>query len=175
MHSTTRTKLRGPWLYGMEFVAHFFGLARVVLPNFTYAEMPKNGPTYHGAPAYPFSGNFKEKREKQSGVGYILDFDAAPLTPEDFRLAIVKLTSEDINKLVELAYKEAEMICRDLLKISVACLSADKHVQLVPVGTGKPDLSDDWSDKEDPKDELDDESIGAAGSYNGSFDKVGCS
>jgi len=63
------------------------------------------------------------------------------------------------------------MICRDLLKISVACLSADKHVQLVPVGTGKPDLSDDWSDKEDPKDELDDESIGAAGPTMGALTK----
>ena len=32
-----------PWLYGTEFVEHFFGLARMILPNFTYAEMLKMG------------------------------------------------------------------------------------------------------------------------------------
>lgn len=93
-----------PWLYGTEFVEHFFGLARMILPNFTYAEMLKMVQHIMVRQRIVLSGNFKEKREKQSGVGYILDFDAAPLTPEDFRLAVVKLTSEDINKLVELAY-----------------------------------------------------------------------
>ena len=76
----------------------------MILPNFTYAEMLKMVQHIMVRQRIVLSGNFKEKREKQSGVGYILDFDAAPLTPEDFRLAVVKLTSEDINKLVELAY-----------------------------------------------------------------------
>lgn len=160
-----------PWLYGTEFVEHFFGLAQMILPNFTYAEMLKMVQHIMVHQRILLSGNFKEKREKQSGVGYILDFDASPLTPEDFHLAVVKLTTEDINKLVELAYKEAEMICRDLLKISVARLTPDKHVQLVPVGAGKPDLSDDWSDDEDPEDELDDESISAAGPTMGALTK----
>ncbi|KAJ7865861.1 hypothetical protein B0H14DRAFT_2275952, partial [Mycena olivaceomarginata] len=30
-----------PWLLGTEFVEHFFGLARMMLPNFTYAEFLK--------------------------------------------------------------------------------------------------------------------------------------
>ncbi|KAK7037150.1 hypothetical protein R3P38DRAFT_2471750, partial [Favolaschia claudopus] len=30
-----------PWLLGTEFVEHFFGLARMMLPNFTWAEFIK--------------------------------------------------------------------------------------------------------------------------------------
>jgi hypothetical protein len=118
-------------LYGAEFVEHFFGLARMILPNFTYTEMLRMVQNTMVRQRILLSGNFKENREKQLGVGYVLDFDPAPLSPEDFRLATVKLTTEDINKLVELAYKKAEIICKDLLKIPVARLSADKHIQLV--------------------------------------------
>lgn len=93
------------------------------------------------------SGNFKEKREKQSGVGYDLDFDATPLTPVDYRFGVVNLTTQDINQLVELAYKEAELICKDLLKISIPRLNINNPVQLVK--TGARDSAEDSSDEED--------------------------
>ena len=149
-----------PWLYGTDFVEHFFGLACMILPNFTYGELLKMVQNIMVRQRILLSGKFKEKREKQSGVGYILDFDAAPLSPEDFRLAVVTLTPEDINKLVELGYKEAEMICKDLLKIPVARLGTDKRMQLVAVGINKSDVSDDWSDDEDdPDDDPDDNEL----------------
>jgi hypothetical protein len=54
----------------------------------------------------------------------------------------------------------AELICKDFLKIPVVQLTADKQVRLVPVGTGRPDLSDDLSDDEDrPDDDPDDDEL----------------
>ena len=108
-----------PWLLGTEFVEHFFGQAQMILPNFTYAELLKMVQHIMVPQWILLLGNFKENREKQSGVGYILDFDAMPLSHKSYQLAVVDLTTQDINNLVELGYKEAKMICRDLLKIVV--------------------------------------------------------
>jgi hypothetical protein len=97
------------------------------------------------------SGKFHEEREKSSGVGYILDFDASPLTPADYRLAIANLTTQDINGLVELAFHEAELISKELLKISVPQISPSKHLQLVSVrqtGEGVSDDEDESLDNE---------------------------
>ena len=69
-----------------------------------------------------------------SGVGYILDYNAAPLTPEDFCLALPKLTCVDLNGLVELAFSEANSICKDILKISISPPSIDKPLLLVKCG-----------------------------------------
>ena len=139
-----------PWLLGTEFVEHFFGQARMILPNFTYAELLKMVQHIMVRQRILLSGNFQENREKRSGTGYILDFDATPLTPEDYRLAVVDLTTQDINGLVELGYKEAELICRDLLKIPVPRLDPDHPIQLVRGETHK---DDDTSDEEDIMDE----------------------
>ena len=119
-----------PWLPGTEFVKHFFGQARMILPNFTYAELLKMVQHIMVRQRILLSENFKENREKESGVGYILDFDATPLSPESYQLAVVDLTTQDIHNLVELGYKEAEMICRDLLKIVVPRLDPEHPIQL---------------------------------------------
>lgn len=147
-----------PWLMGTEFVEHFFGLARMILPNFTYAELLKMVQHIMVRQRILLSGNFKENREKKSKVGYDLDFDATPLTPEHQRLAKVKITAEELNGLVELAYKEAEMICKDLLKIPVMSISHEKPLGLVKVGI-VPDSSDnEEEDVEDVEDDNDPES-----------------
>ena len=130
---------------------HFFGLARQILPNFTYAEFLKMVQHIMVRQRILLSGKFHEEREKSSGVGYILDFDASPLTPADYRLAIANLTTQDINGLVELAFHEAELISKELLKISVPQISPSKHLQLVSVrqtGEGVSDDEDESSDDE---------------------------
>lgn len=143
-----------PWLLGTEFVEHFFGQARMLLPDFTYAELLKMVQHIMVRQRILLSGNFKENREKQSGVGYILDFDATPLTPEDYRLALVDLTMQDINNLVELGYKEAEMICKDLLKIPVPKLDPVHPIRLARgEASQSKDSTDDDSDDEDVTEE----------------------
>ncbi|KAJ7136427.1 hypothetical protein C8R43DRAFT_1089454 [Mycena crocata] len=151
-----------PWLLGTEFVEHFFGLARMMLPNFTYAEFLKMVQHMEVRQRILLSGRFKEKRERNAGVGYVLDFDASPLTAEDRKLAEVKLTDSDINALVELAFEEASLICTQLLHIPAPKPTNAKPLRLAALGaamrTGKqsaPGDSDPESDF-DP-DEEDDE------------------
>jgi hypothetical protein len=59
-----------PWLLGTKFVEHFFGQARMILPNFTYAELLKMIQHIVVRQRILLSGHFKKNREKQSGVGY---------------------------------------------------------------------------------------------------------
>ena len=66
-------------------------------------------------------------------AGYVLCFDAALLSPKDFRLATVTLTPETRRR----------RWYANFLEILVARLSTNKQIQLILVGVGKPDLSDD--------------------------------
>jgi hypothetical protein len=103
------------------------------------------------------TGNFREKRERNSASGYILDYDPSPLSPKEHGLAIVDLATLDLNGLVELAFKEASSICRDLLGISVPTIGPDTPLKLVKAGapqrksipSPKDYNSDSSSDEED--------------------------
>ena len=127
-----------PWLLGTEFVKHFFGLACMTLPNFTYPELLKMVQHIMIRQRILLSGDFNAKREKESGVGYILDYDAAPLTAEDFHLALPKLTRSDLNGIVETSFSKVSSICKDILKISIPTPSIEKPVPLVKCGTPHP-------------------------------------
>ena len=70
------------------------------------------------------------KWEKQSGVGYILDIESTPLTVEGYQLAVINISTREIDQLVELVYSEAELICKDLLKILVLPLNHKNHMCL---------------------------------------------
>lgn len=149
-----------PWQYGTEFVEHFFGLARQILPNFTYAELLKVVQHVMVRQRILLGGNFKENWERNSGVGYILDFDCTPLTADEIRGATVDITDSEINELVELACKEASLICKQLLKIPAALPKAGAHLQLVRTGNRHFKVSpkkskDDCSDEEE--EDLDDD------------------
>src|SRR6202451_1225503 len=111
-----------PWLMGTEFIEHFFGLARSLMPNFTYAEFLKMVKHIMFRQRMLLSGKFDTKKESTSRVGYILDYDASPLTQEELIRARVTLTVEDIHQLVELGYREAAQICKDLLHMPVPSL-----------------------------------------------------
>lgn len=153
-----------PWLLGTEFVEHFFGLARMILPNFTYAEFLKMVQHIMVRQRILLSGKFKAKREKQSGVGYILDIDSTPLTAEDRRVAVVSITTKEIDQLVELAYREAELICKDLLKIPVPALDHKNPLR----------LSSMQSVPEDADDSLDEEDITEEDNYDDNMDGQEC-
>ncbi|KAJ7430573.1 hypothetical protein B0H11DRAFT_1942811 [Mycena galericulata] len=123
-----------PWLLGTEFVEHFFGLARMMLPDFTYAEFLKIVQHVMVRQRILLSGSFREKRERKAGLGYVLDFDASPLTAEDLKLAKIRVTDADMNSLVELAFKEAKLICTQLLHIPAPTLTLQKPLSLTPLG-----------------------------------------
>ncbi|KII93766.1 hypothetical protein PLICRDRAFT_674207 [Plicaturopsis crispa FD-325 SS-3] len=111
-----------PWLMGTDFVEHFFGLARMLLPNFTYAEFLKMVKHVMLRQHLLLSGKFNEKRERTSGAGYTLDYDATPLTEEELLHSRVALTTHDIHQLVEVGYQEAVAICKDILCMPVPSL-----------------------------------------------------
>ena len=110
----------------------------MTLPNFTYPELLKMVQHIMVRQRILLSGDFNAKREKESGVGYILEYDAAPLTAEDFRLALPKLTRSDLNGIVETAFSKASSICKDILKISIPTPSIEKLVPLVKCGAPHP-------------------------------------
>jgi len=124
-----------PWLLGTEFVEHFFGLARMILPNFTYGEFLKMVKHIMLRQRLLLSGKFKEKREHDSACGYIMDYDATPiLTKEAPRLPTISITDLTVSKLVVVGFNEASHLCKDILHISVTQLTASAPIKLVPVG-----------------------------------------
>ena len=160
-----------PWLLGTDFVEHFFGLARRMLPNFTFAELlklVKHIMLRQKILLTQKSGTLP-RPEREAKSGYILDFDSTPLSPEELKECHVKLTTADLNALVELAAKEAEKISRQLLHMKVtrpsvkhpwvlAALGIDIITSHKTSGTHDTD-SDSESDWEtDPKEDLHDDS-----------------
>ncbi|KAJ7601957.1 hypothetical protein DFH06DRAFT_1399828, partial [Mycena polygramma] len=155
-----------PWLLGTDFVEHFFGLARMMLPNFTYAEFLKMVQHMAVRQRILLSGRFKEKRERTANVGYVLDFDASPLTAEDRKLAEVNLSDSDMNGLVELAFDEAALICTQLMHIPAPRPTRERPVALTPLGapmrkekSATPEAADAESDSDPDDEELDDEEV----------------
>ncbi|KAF8074050.1 hypothetical protein FPV67DRAFT_784077 [Lyophyllum atratum] len=123
-----------PWLMGTDFVEHLFGLARMILPNFTYGEFLKMIKHIELRQRLLLSGKFKENRERHSASGYIMDYDATPLTSDDKKLATLSIPDADLNELVSLAFQEAFHICRDLLHIPVLLPTETTPLQLTPLG-----------------------------------------
>ncbi|KAI1782137.1 hypothetical protein LXA43DRAFT_977717 [Ganoderma leucocontextum] len=112
-----------PWLLSTEFVEHFFGLARTMLPDFTYAEFLK----LH----IILSGKVSAKKERTSRSGYVIDYDATLLTPAELQNARVVMPIPVLNRLVELAFQEASAIAKQLLYLPVPKLPLD-HIPLQP-------------------------------------------
>ncbi|KAJ7215413.1 hypothetical protein GGX14DRAFT_533972 [Mycena pura] len=115
-----------PWLLLTDFVEHFFGLARMMLPNFTYAEFLK------------IVQHVMEKRDRKANQGYVLDFDASPLTAEDRQLAYLAVTDAEMNTLVKVAHQEATLISSELLNISAPTPTELKPVKLTPLSSLPP-------------------------------------
>ncbi|KAJ7816567.1 hypothetical protein B0H14DRAFT_3743615 [Mycena olivaceomarginata] len=123
-----------PWLHGTEFVEHFFGLARMLLPNFTYAEFLKMVQHMEVRQRILLSGKFNLKRERDSGAGYIMDYDAKALSLKDQQIAAGRVYDHDLNQLADLAFREAAQICRQLLHIAAPLPTIDRPLELAPLG-----------------------------------------
>ncbi|KAF9232090.1 hypothetical protein BU15DRAFT_90744 [Melanogaster broomeanus] len=126
-----------------KFVEHFFGLARMLVPDFAYAELVKMVQHVMVRQRLLLSGQFKpqENLSKLSAVGYIFDVDdlATPLSPDQFKIATVKLSTGEVNQLVEMAFKEANQICTEILQIPIPGEPDDSHpISLTPLGAPSP-------------------------------------
>ncbi|KAF8169334.1 hypothetical protein K438DRAFT_1774346 [Mycena galopus ATCC 62051] len=124
-----------PWLHGTEFVEHFFGLARMLLPNFTFAEFLKMVQHMEVRQKILLSGKFNLKRERDSAAGYIMDYDAKALSSEDQRIAAGQVDDRDLDQLAELAFREAAQICKEILHIAAPFPTVEKPLQLTPLGS----------------------------------------
>lgn len=148
-----------PWIYGTKFVKHFFGLAWMILPNFTWTELIKMVQHVMVHQRILLSGDFKSmKHKKESNVGYIIDYDTTPLTEVNYCILTVTLTDKDIDNLIELAFKEVSLICTKLMKISVLAPTAKKPMQLTITGNHKVNpkvISVDEDEELEDKDKLD--------------------
>ncbi|KAF8060260.1 hypothetical protein FPV67DRAFT_1632538 [Lyophyllum atratum] len=127
-----------PWLLGTEFVEHFFGISRMILPNFTYGEFLKMVKHIEVRQRLLLSGQFAEKRERHSAAGYIMDYDATPLSPHDKQLATVNLTDSELNVLVTLAFRETCHICKNILHIPITVPTDNSPLDLSRLGAPPP-------------------------------------
>lgn len=164
-----------PWLLGTEFVEHFFGLARMFLPNFAYAELVKMVQTIMLRQKILMMQKFQEGREKDSAAGYSFTYDPSPLTDDHRHTAFSCLTTQQLNVIVEVAYREAAQICKQILHIRVPILANGKTFMLTPLRAPHlssnyqhqtPDDHDDTDldDLDDMADDnVDDEDISGAG------------
>lgn len=104
-----------PWLLGSQLVEHFFGISRMLLPDFTFSQFLTLIKHVMLRQRLLLSGKFQEKRERGTREGYIFDFDDTPLTPAELDNARVRLTRADVDAIVELAHTEAVKLTKDLL------------------------------------------------------------
>ena len=125
-----------PWLLGTEFIEHFFGLARTLLPDFTYAELVKMVQNVMVRQCLLLTDRFREKQRNDSAAGYVMDHDPSPLMADEVHSARVALTPQDVTLLVELSFREASQICKEILKISTPNL-ANGPLKLISVGAPK--------------------------------------
>lgn len=108
-----------PWLLGTEFVEHFFGLARTMLPNFTLSQFLALVKHVMLRQRIMLSGQFDQRKERTSRAGYLFDFDNSPLTPQELLQGRVHLTRPELDRLLEVGQTEATRIAKDILHMSV--------------------------------------------------------
>ncbi|KAF8162010.1 hypothetical protein BJ912DRAFT_935670 [Pholiota molesta] len=123
-----------PWLFGTEFVEHFFGIARQLLPNFSYAEFLKIVQHTMVRQRILESGILKSKRERDSASGYIFDHETDMRKTSQEKPQPSTLSRDILNQLVKVAHDEARHICHDILFIPIPRLDPKKPLTLRPLG-----------------------------------------
>ncbi|KAG1846967.1 hypothetical protein C8R48DRAFT_765007 [Suillus tomentosus] len=80
------------WMFGTHFVEHFFGISQKLLPNYAYTKLLKIVQHIMLRQRLLMSGQFNEKREKLSQVGYIIEYSSSPLSPHEKHNLLVTCT-----------------------------------------------------------------------------------
>ncbi|TFY51504.1 hypothetical protein EVG20_g10971 [Dentipellis fragilis] len=115
-----------PWLLGTAYVEHFFGLARMMLPDFTYSQFLSIVKHVMIRQCILLNELFNMTLDTRTKcAGYIFDFDNSPLTPEELAQARIHITQPEIDRVIELGYREAAKIARSLLHMPVSSKCSD--------------------------------------------------
>jgi hypothetical protein len=122
------------WMFGTHFVDHFFGISRKLPANYAYAELLKIVQHVVLRQRLLMSGRFNEKREKLSRVGYIIEYSSLSLSSHEQRSLLVTLTNVHLDTLVELGFREATAICKELLHIPTIRPTIQSPLALIPLG-----------------------------------------
>jgi hypothetical protein len=112
----------------------------MLLPDFAYAELVKIVRHVMVRQRLLLTHTYKENREKDSRAGYILDVDTTPLSDNQSRCAKSTLSSLQLNQIVELAFREAMLICRDILHIPTARPREGHSLCLASLGVSNSEL-----------------------------------
>ena len=126
------------WLFGTEFVEHFFGIARQLLPNFSYAEFLEMVQHIMVRQRILKSGLLKVKRKRESATGYIFSSDNDTRKAAPGLIIPARLSDRELNGLVEVTYDEASRFCREILFLPVPRLDPTEPLQLRPLGAPAP-------------------------------------
>ncbi|KAG1722488.1 uncharacterized protein EDB91DRAFT_1240212 [Suillus paluster] len=118
---------------GLFFVKHFFGLTQMFLPNFAYAELVKMVQTIMLQQKILMMQKFQEGRKKDSAAGYSFTYDPSPLTDDHLHTTSSQLTAQQLNGIVEVTYRKAAQICKQILCIQVPVLANGKPFMLTPL------------------------------------------
>ncbi|TFY52897.1 hypothetical protein EVG20_g10355 [Dentipellis fragilis] len=141
-----------PWILGTAYVEHFFGLARMMLPDFTYSQFLSIVKHVMLRQRILLDKTFSMSSGTQTKrAGYIFDFDNSPLTPEELSQSCIHISRAEIDDIITLGHQEAIQIARGFLHMSFA----SKHVELAPISGPSATTQDSDSDENDSEDELD--------------------
>ncbi|KAJ3766604.1 hypothetical protein FB446DRAFT_757584 [Lentinula raphanica] len=141
-----------------EFIEHFFGLGRQLLPDFTYAKFLKIVQHIMVRQRIVEAGSVTSgKSLMDSASGYIFDAATDLCTPSHEVIPPIRVTRTKIDELICIAYTEAAHLCRDILAIPASKTPSSKQplmsltATLAVEGTGGDD-SDSSADSDDDDD-----------------------
>src|SRR5258707_7212880 len=80
--------------HGLQGGLQKFGLAHMILPNFSYTEFVKMVQNVIVRQRILLTGNIKQKQKRDSRSGYLMEYDATPLW------------HAQLDRLVEIAYND---------------------------------------------------------------------
>lgn len=124
-----------PWLCTTAFVEHFFGIARQLLPDFTYAEFLHMVQHIMVRQRILESGLVRSKRDHTSATGYIFDEDADFQKRSTDPIPTAKVTRAEIDAAVTVAFAEASSLCKDVLHMSIPSVQSGKRLKLQSLGS----------------------------------------
>ncbi|KAL7280478.1 LOW QUALITY PROTEIN: hypothetical protein ACG7TL_005410 [Trametes sanguinea] len=104
-------------------------------------------------------GKVTAKKERTACAGYVLDYDPTPLTAAELEHARVRLPEESVNRLVEVAHKEATQIAKQLLRLPIPALPFSQIPLRPPPMLTRSHLASKAAPAREDSDEEDDDDV----------------
>ncbi|CAG8745743.1 19486_t:CDS:10, partial [Dentiscutata erythropus] len=136
IHSGARLLVLGNNTYGTEALEHLFGIARQLMPDFSYYELYKILNRVQYRDNILRSENILDTQEKKSASGYIFDFNTS-ISEIDIDKLQNWLSNDEINDAIRIAYENANLfsnllhMCKKLKDsyMEIDCLTFETNNQ----------------------------------------------